>query len=100
DGVYRRSLALPHGHGVAAVRPELVQRGGRTSVRVELALDDWRDLAPAVRRVRRLLDLDADPVAVDDVLGAHPAMRALVERHPGRRVPGSPDPFETAVRSV
>lgn len=100
DGVYRRSLALPHGHGVAAVRPELVQRGGRTSVRVELALDDWRDLAPAVRRVRRLLDLDADPVAVDDVLGAHPAMRALVERHPGRRVPGSPDPFETAVRAV
>ncbi len=100
DGVYRRSLVLPHGHGVAAIQPELVHVGGRTAVRVELVLDDWRDLAPAVRRIRRLLDLDADPTAIDDVLGSYPAMRELVDRHPGRRVPGSPDPFETAVRAV
>ena len=41
-----------------------------------LRLADWRDLAPAVRRVRRLLDLDADPVAIDAALGADPVLAA------------------------
>ena len=54
----------------------------------------------AVRRLRRLLDLDADPVAVDAVLGADPALAPLVAATPGRRSPGAVDPFEIAVRAV
>jgi AraC family transcriptional regulator of adaptative response / DNA-3-methyladenine glycosylase II len=50
--------------------------------------------------VRRLLDLDADPVAIDSALGADPVLGPLVARRPGLRVPGSVDPFETAVRAV
>ena len=99
DG-YRRSLDLPHGHGVAHVRPDVVMKAGRMHTRVELRLADWRDLAPAVSRVRRLLDLDADPTAIEGVLVADPAIAPLVARDPGRRVPGSVDPFETAVRAV
>ncbi len=99
DATYRRSLALPRGHGVVAVLGT-ARTGGRTYVRAELELQDWRDLAPAVRRVRRLLDLDADPVATDALLGRDPALAPLVTAHPGRRVPGSSDPFETAVRAV
>lgn len=99
DG-YRRALDLPRGHGVAAVTPDVVVKSRRSHVRVELRLEDWRDLAPAVSRVRRLLDLDADPTAVDDVLGRDAAMAKLVAANPGRRVPGSVDPFETAVRAV
>ena len=100
DGTtYCRSLALPRGHGVVAVLGT-ARTGGRTYVRAELELQDWRDLAPAVRRVRRLLDLDADPVATDALLGRDPALAPLVAAHPGRRVPGSSDPFETAVRAV
>ena len=99
DG-YRRSLDLPHGHGVARVNRDVVVKSGRLHVRVELRLADWRDLAPAVSRVRRLLDLDADPTSIADVLGADAAMAELVARNPGRRVPGSVDPFETAVRAV
>ena len=53
-----------------------------------------------MRRVRRLLDLDADPVATDALLGSDPALAPLVAAHPGPRVPGSSDPFETAVRAV
>jgi len=97
---YKRSLDLPHGHGVAAVQPDVVVKSRRSHVRVELRLQDWRDLAPAVTRLRRMLDLDADPTAVDRVLGADPAMAALVATDPGRRVPGSVDPFETAVRAI
>jgi AraC family transcriptional regulator of adaptative response / DNA-3-methyladenine glycosylase II len=101
DGeAYRRSLALPNGHGIATVARRTVMKAGREHVRVAFSLADWRDLAPAVRRVRRLLDLDADPVTIDAALGADPALGPLVARRPGLRVPGSVDPFETAVRAV
>jgi AraC family transcriptional regulator, regulatory protein of adaptative response / DNA-3-methyladenine glycosylase II len=47
-----------------------------------------------------MLDLDADPAAVDDVLGADPALAPLVSAAPGRRVPSSPDADELAIRAV
>ena len=101
DGTtYRRSLALPNGHGIAAISGEPVEKSGRTHVRVTFNLADWRDLAPAVRRMRRLLDLDSDPVAIDAALGGDPVLAPLVAGRPGLRVPGSVDPFETVVRAV
>jgi AraC family transcriptional regulator of adaptative response / DNA-3-methyladenine glycosylase II len=101
DGArYHRALALPSGHGIAIVDGLPVVKGDRLHVRVALQLADWRDLAPAVGRVRRLFDLDSDPVAIDSALGGDPFLADLVARRPGLRVPGSVDPFETAVRAV
>ncbi len=94
DGAYRRTLRLPHGRGTVSLSPE------PDHVSCRLALTDLRDLAPAVARCRRLLDLDADPVAVDDRLRRDPALAALVERAPGRRVPRTVDEAELAVRAV
>jgi AraC family transcriptional regulator of adaptative response / DNA-3-methyladenine glycosylase II len=94
DGTYRRSLALPHGMGIA----ELTPADGYLHATLRLA--DPRDLAAAVTRCRRLFDLDADSAAVDDVLGADPALAALVRQVPGRRVPGVVDGDELAVRAV
>ena len=100
DGVwYHRTLDLPGGHGTVSVTPA-ARTTGRTAVRTVLRLADWRDLSAAVRRVRRLLDLDADPIAVDDALGADPALAPWIAKAPGRRVPGSVDPFETAVKAT
>ncbi|MGV9823647.1 DNA-3-methyladenine glycosylase 2 family protein [Nocardia xishanensis] len=64
DHTYTRNLRTPHGHATA----RLSFRDDH--VRAELALHDMRDLAPTVARVRHLLDLDADPVGIDEVLGA------------------------------
>ncbi|MFF5427623.1 MULTISPECIES: AlkA N-terminal domain-containing protein [unclassified Streptomyces] len=94
DGAYRRTLRLPYGHGIAALAP----RPGHIACR--LSLTDPRDLAHAISRCRRLLDLDADPVAVDDRLRADPLLAPLVDAAPGRRVPGTVDPAEFAVRAV
>lgn len=95
DGsTYRRSLGLPG--GVAVI--ELVARPDHVAARLELAT--WSDLGVAVQRIRRLLDLDSDPAAVDAALGADPALAALVDAVPGRRTPASVDPFETAIRAV
>jgi AraC family transcriptional regulator of adaptative response / DNA-3-methyladenine glycosylase II len=53
-----------------------------------------------VTRCRRLLDLDADPQAVDEVLAADPALSAVIFKDPGVRTPGATDGFEIAVRGV
>jgi AraC family transcriptional regulator of adaptative response / DNA-3-methyladenine glycosylase II len=99
DGTaFHRALDLPHGHGTVAL--SVAERPARRVVRARLRLADWRDVGPAVRRVRRLLDLDADPTAVDAALAEDPALAPAVRAVPGRRVPGSVDPFETAVRAV
>lgn len=96
-GWYERSLALPHGPGV--IRVELLDRpAGFVPCRVTLA--DARDLAPALERTRRLLDADADPVAVDEQLAGDPLLARLVRGRPGLRVPGHVDGVEVAVRAV
>ena len=94
DGAFRRTLRLPHGQGVATLRPL------PDHVACQLALTDLRDLATAVSRCRRLLDLDADPVAVGDVLQADPVLAPLVAKAPGRRVPRTVDAAEFALRAV
>ena len=94
DGAYRRTLRLPHGTGTVTLRPQPDAVGCR------LTLTDLRDLAPAVARCRRLLDLDADPVAVDERLCRDEVLAPLVARAPGRRVPRTVDEEELAVRAV
>jgi len=94
DGAYRRTLRLPHGRGVVALRP------GPEHIWCQLSLGDLRDLAIAISRCRRLLDLDADPVAVGDLLSGDLRLAPLVAKAPGRRVPRTVDAAEFAVRVV
>ncbi|MFK0119869.1 bifunctional transcriptional activator/DNA repair enzyme AdaA [Streptomyces sp. NPDC090994] len=101
--VYRRTLRLPYGTGVVAVdeRTGGPSRSGQGSggwLDARLLLTDPRDLTTAVRRLRRLFDLDADPYAVDERLGADPRLAPLVAARPGLRSPGTADPEELAVR--
>ncbi|MCI1017528.1 DNA-3-methyladenine glycosylase 2 family protein [Microbacterium sp. C5A9] len=58
------------------------------------------DLAPLVSTARRIFDLDADPLAVDQALSAHPELAPLVARTPGIRVPGAADPHEMLIRAM
>ncbi|WP_030900873.1 bifunctional transcriptional activator/DNA repair enzyme AdaA [Streptomyces sp. NRRL F-5126] len=102
---YRRTLRLPHGPGVAAVderrhpvRPGPLAHTGWLEARIHLT--DLRDLTTAVQRLRRLFDLDADPYAVDERLGADPRLAPLVAARPGLRSPGAADPAEYALRLV
>jgi len=105
DGCYRRSLRLPHGPATAALRAPRHQQPdagahGPAFVECELSLSDLRDLSTAVSRCRQLLDLDADPVAVAGALCADPLLAQTVAEEPGRRMAGSVDGFELAVRAV
>jgi AraC family transcriptional regulator of adaptative response / DNA-3-methyladenine glycosylase II len=94
EHTYSRVLRLPHSIGRARLTPEPAR------VQCTLQLIDMRDLAAAVERCRRLLDLDADPVAIDQQLAADPQLEPWVTKTPGVRVPGHVDGFEIAVRAI
>src|SRR5450631_212905 len=93
-GAYRRTIRLTHGHAIVSLRPT------PDHVVCQISLADQRDLTSAISRCRWMLDLDADPEAVDAVLCQDPAMARLVASNPGRRVPRTADPAEFAVRAV
>ncbi|HYH32678.1 MAG TPA: AlkA N-terminal domain-containing protein, partial [Pseudonocardia sp.] len=95
---YRRTLRLPHGAATVALDLAPTPRNGHVVATLRLA--DPRDLGPAVARLRRLLDLDADPVAVDAALGADGDLAPSVAAVPGIRLPGTVDGVETALRAV
>lgn len=94
DGSYARTLRLSHGSGWVRLTPR------PDHVRCELRLGDLRDLGSAVSRMRRLLDLDADPEAVTRVLGADAALAPTVTATPGIRVPGAVDGDELVIRAL
>ena len=91
---FARTLTLPARVRRGRARPRRGLRAGPAPPRRP------RDLTPAVQRCRHLLDLDADPVAVADHLGADPVLGPTARRTPGLRVPGTVDPHELAVRAV
>src|SRR5215469_5215177 len=107
-GSYRRTITLPNGAGILSLSPASRRPAGRpgdeqrgeTYVECDLELDDLRDVSAAVQRCRRLLDLDADPVAVSGYLSGDDVLGPLARACPGRRSPGHVDGTELGVRAV
>jgi AraC family transcriptional regulator, regulatory protein of adaptative response / DNA-3-methyladenine glycosylase II len=93
---YSRTISLPNGPGVARLR--IVP--GENWVECALALADLRDVTAAVQRCRRLLDLDADPLAISSYLASDPVIGPLALACPGRRSVGAVDGDEIALRAV
>jgi AraC family transcriptional regulator of adaptative response / DNA-3-methyladenine glycosylase II len=100
EDCYRRTLRLPHGHGVVALRMSLAKAREPRHIECELRLADLRDLTAAVQRCRRLLDLDADPAAPAEHLAQDPLLAPLVRAAPGLRVPGTVEGSELAIRAI
>ncbi|WP_155320505.1 DNA-3-methyladenine glycosylase 2 family protein [Desulfosarcina alkanivorans] len=97
DGkVYRRTIRPSAARGAIAVRH--APKGHALELAVDLP--DNRQLMTVVARVRRMFDLDANPQAIHRTLNRDPLLAERVGRLPGLRLPGSWDPFETAVRAV
>ncbi|WP_242671108.1 DNA-3-methyladenine glycosylase 2 family protein [Hylemonella gracilis] len=67
----------------------------RPQVRVRLSASLWPAIATLMPRLRRWLDLDADPAAIAAALG-----KALGGPATGLRLPGTLDRFELAIRAV
>jgi AraC family transcriptional regulator of adaptative response / DNA-3-methyladenine glycosylase II len=96
DHSFSRPLALPHGRADVTVRldPE------RPGVIVTAALASLADVPALSSRVRRMFDLDADSVAIDEALASDPVLAPLVADVPGIRIPGSAGGAETLFRTL
>ncbi|MFP7722690.1 AlkA N-terminal domain-containing protein [Lysobacter sp. A3-1-A15] len=97
---YARVLA-PEGPGAAAGWLRVgAWPGGEHALRLELHGTSPARLLPVVNRLRRMFDLDADPLAIGDALSADRRLRPLLHARPGLRLPSGWDGFEIAVRAV
>lgn len=92
---FARTLRLPHGPAWFELR---LDETGR--VRLRARLTHLADLSTLVTRARRLFDLDADPIAIDEALSRHPQLSPLIAGLPGIRVPGAADPHEMLIRAM
>jgi len=94
DHAYRRSLRLPGGPAVTELAV------GPHAVVAELDLADPADAEAAATLCSQTLGLGSDPAVTRAVLGDDPLLGDAVRAAPGRRVPGTPDGDELAVRAV
>lgn len=96
DDRYLRTLALADGRaGFLAAAP-----GDGAWLDLRLELPELTGAIALVARVRRMFDCGADPVVINEHLARDPALRPLVRRRPGLRLPSAFDPFELAVRAI
>ena len=97
------SFAAEPESGALASEPGLdgfVHDEGTQHLPVTLTLTSLADLMPVVLRVRRLLDLDADPALVTHHLATDAILGPLALARPGLRVPGAIEGSELAVCAV
>lgn len=94
EGHYLRSLLAGSGETAAWGWIRVVPEEKRSRVRVQVAPALTRHVPEVLRRVRQLLDLDADPQAILNDL------RELAADSPGLRLPGCVDAFEQSVRAI
>ena len=72
----------------------------KRQLKLRIAAPDPKIFVEVVRRVRRMFDLDSDPVLIANCLAQVPVLAKLCERFPGLRLPRGWDPFETAICSI
>ena len=97
DGdTYRRALAIDGRHVVLQVAP--ADRAGFVALQLDGAATE--SLFEVIQRAREVFDLDAPVTDIGDTLGRDPALRRLLAREAGIRVPGAWSGFEITVRAI
>jgi AraC family transcriptional regulator of adaptative response / DNA-3-methyladenine glycosylase II len=94
DGLYRRTLSLPH--GPAVIELQLASGGAR----LRIPACDARDRREAAACAKRLLGLDQDVSEARCALAGDQHLGPLIRARPGLRVPGAADGFELLVRAI
>lgn len=95
-GAYHRTIEIEGRFGTIAVR----HQPRRQSLCVTIQIFNVQLLPAIVNRIRRLFDLGADIVTINEHLARDTQLAPFVQRRPGLRAPGGWDGFELAVRAV
>ena len=71
-----------------------------SQLKLRIVAPEPQDFFEVVRRVRKMFDLDSDPVLIANCFARVPVLAKLCDRFPGLRLPRGWDPFETAICSI
>ena len=93
---YRRTIEIKGLTGTIQVR----QSGAKPAIDLEVRFPHSRALPVIVERVRRMFDLEANPLVIAKHLAGDALIGGILQRHPGIRTPGAWDGFELAVRAI
>jgi AraC family transcriptional regulator of adaptative response / DNA-3-methyladenine glycosylase II len=97
DGArYLRTVELAGKRGWISAVPH----ASKPALQIEVAVELLPVLTPLLARLRRLFDLDANPLVIEEQLRSDARLRPLLKQRPGLRVPGAFDGFELALRAV
>ena len=69
-------------------------------LKLRVVAPDPKIVFEVVRRVRRMFDLDSEPILIANCFAQVPVLSKLCDRFPGLRLPRGWDPFETAICSI
>jgi AraC family transcriptional regulator of adaptative response / DNA-3-methyladenine glycosylase II len=100
-----RARAIP---GLETVDESAYQRGhivvrhasAENCLIARIEAEDAARLRTIAEQARFFFDLRANATEISGHLGKSRALKDIVKRHPGLRLPGSWDPFELAVRAI
>jgi len=93
---YSRTIEAGGTFGVLRV----TQDKAASRLLVHLDLPNYEGLSQIVERIRRIFDLNADPIQIAGHLSRDQRLKSIVAHHPGLRVPGVWDGFEGAVLAL
>ena len=93
-GGFERVVRLSGGLATVNARP------ASDHLALTARVEHLSDLPELLARMRRLFDLDADPLAIDQALATDPLLAGEVASFPGTRLPGTVDGVELLVRAI
>jgi AraC family transcriptional regulator of adaptative response / DNA-3-methyladenine glycosylase II len=73
---------------------------GEPRLKLRIVTGNRRILCEVESRVRKMFDLDSDPLLIARCFSRVPVLKKLCDRYPGLRLPRGWDPFETAICSI
>jgi AraC family transcriptional regulator of adaptative response / DNA-3-methyladenine glycosylase II len=96
ENSFARVFRIGNTIGFFSVRPV----AGAPQLKLKTVTEDPRILFEVVSRVRKMFDLDSDPMLIAQCFAQVPLLAQLYDRFPGLRLPRGWDGFETAVCSI
>lgn len=95
DNTYQRLLSYGETYGWMKI-----SHADDNQIKVEFAFDRKVDILDFITRVKAMLDLDADPMQIENDLKQDQQFKPFVEKNSGMRIFGGWDGFEIAVRAI
>ncbi len=96
EGKMTRVITINGEHGIIIIAND----PKKNALILEIDFPQISAIHMIISRVRRLFDLDSDPVLIANAFDADPALAKLLKKYPGLRIPTGWEPFEIGIATI